>query len=145
MLPLLVLHEFRTMPMVRAILSLFLISPASKRQTLAACGTWNGPRLDPQTFSASSVRVLRLVGLLLGILGLLLWSGPGYGAPPQESLALTDGDLNNTDDAPLSLAGLTARDASPPSVSALRGIIGMMHASSWPLRYLARPQRLTRL
>ena len=131
--------------MMRATLSLFLISPAIKSHTLIACGTWHGPRLDPKTFSASSLRVLVLVGVLVGVLVLLLRSGPGHGSPPQNSFALTYGYLDDTNNAPLSLAGLTARDASPPPASTLSGMSGMTHAYSWPLRYLTRPQRLTRL
>jgi hypothetical protein len=145
MLPLPELHALRTMLMMWALLPPFLISPAIKNQTLTAWGTWHGPRLDPQTFSTSSLKVLLPVGLLVGVVVLLLPSRLGHELPPQESFPLADGDLGNTNDAPLSLPGLITWDASLPPVSTLCGISGMTHVYSWPLRYLPRPQRLTRL
>ena len=138
-------HEFRTMPTMRATLSPFLISPAIKGQTLTACGAWYGPRLNSETFSASSLRVLVLWGVLVGVLVLLQWSGLGHESPPQNDFSLICGVLDDSNDAPLSLADLTARRKSAPLVSTLRGISSVAYGYSWPLRYLARPQRLTRL
>ena len=139
------LHELRTMPMMRATLSPFLISPAIKGRTLTACGAWYGPSLNSKTFSASSLRVLVLMGLLVGVLVLLQRSGLGHESPPQNGFSLTDGDLGDSNNAPLSLADLTARDESAPLASTFRGISSVAYGYSWPLRYLARPQRLTRL
>jgi hypothetical protein len=129
--------------MMRARLPQSLISPAIKNQTLTAWGTWHGARFDPQTLSASSFKVLSLGGLLVGVLILLLPSRLGHELPPQESFPRAGSDLGNTNDAPLSLAGLTAWDASLPPVATLGGISGRTHVYSWPLRYLPRPQRLT--
>jgi hypothetical protein len=141
----------------------FLRSPAIRSLPLIARGTWHGRGLDPTTCSASSVRVLVLVGLMVGALALplllarALGSGPSAilhdiglspkpdvtwnGSPPQESFTLTDDDLDDTD-ALSSLVGLTAQDASPPPAPAL---INAIHAYAWTFRYLARPQLLTRL
>ena len=130
---------------MRATLSPFLRSPAIKGQTLTACGAWYGPRLNSKAFSASSLRVLVLRGVLVGVLALLQRSGLGHESPPQNDFSLTCGDLDDSKNAPLSLADLTARDESAPFASTLRGISSVAYGYSWPLRYLARPQCLTRL
>jgi hypothetical protein len=45
-------------------------------------GTWYNPRRDPAIGSASGVRVLALVGLLVGLLMLALQSAPVVASPP---------------------------------------------------------------
>jgi hypothetical protein len=95
--------------------------------------------------SASGVRVLALVGLLVGLLMLVLPGAPVVWPLPDtscESLAL--GDDGPDDDPSLPLVMLTAEAPCLTPATAVGSVDGLLYAYLWPFHYLTRPQLLTR-
>jgi hypothetical protein len=140
----LALHELRSTPMMRAAMFPSCTSPAVRCLTITACGTWYGPRRDPTICSVSGVRVLALVGLLVGILMVALQGAPVIGPlpdAPRDSLALGDDD---PDDNSSPWAILTAEVPSLTLAPVIRGVTDLKHTGLRLFRYLTRPHLLTR-
>lgn len=116
--------------------------------------TWTRLSVDPRAPSRLLASIWALMALLAGILGLALLGGliteilsdrmARHVVLPSESLPLTDGAPDYRPDHPAAITLLPVVNCCLSLVMII-GTLALMHTCLWLIRYLGRPQLLTRL